>query len=275
MNAQVAFTHPGIIGADVCHLNLHKTFAMPHGGGGPGSGPISVAKHLAPFLPTHPLVKVGGDKGAHAVAAAPYGSPMLFPITHAYIKLLGADGLKKATGLAILNANYVSTKLRPYYDTLYTGETGRVAHECIIDIRSFKKEYGVDATDIAKRFMDFGFHAPTLSFPVPDTLMVEPTESESLAELDRFIEAMITIKRECEAIKSGQLDAEDNPVKMAPHTALEVAADEWKHQYPRTQAAYPLAWISDNKFWPHVTRVDNGYGDRNLVCSCNSIEFYL
>ena len=275
MNAQVSLTHPGIIGADVCHLNLHKTFAMPHGGGGPGVGPIAVAKHLTPFLPSHPVVKVGGGKGVHAVAAAPYGSAMLLPITHAYIKLLGAEGLKKASELAILNANYLSVKLRPYYDTLYTGETGRVAHECIIDVRSFKKEYGVDATDIAKRLMDFGFHAPTLSFPVPDTLMVEPTESEPLAELDRFIETMIAIKQECEAIKSGQLDAEDNPLKMAPHTALEVSGNEWKHPYPRKQAAYPLAWVADNKFWPHVTRVDNGYGDRNLVCSCALIEFYL
>ena len=275
MNAQVGFTNPGIIGADVCHLNLHKTFAMPHGGGGPGAGPIAAAKHLAPFLPSHPIVKVGGEKAVPAVAAAPYGSAMILPITHAYIKLLGAEGLKKATELAILNANYLSAKLRPYYNTLYTGETGRVAHECIIDIRSFKKEYGVDATDIAKRLMDFGFHAPTLSFPVPDTLMVEPTESEPLAELDRFIETMITIKQECEAIKSGQLDTEDNPLKMAPHTALEVTGDEWKHKYPRTQAAYPLVWIADNKFWPHVARVDNGYGDRNLVCSCNLIELYL
>jgi glycine dehydrogenase len=200
---------------------------------------------------------------------------MLLPITHAYIKLLGAEGLKKATELAILNANYLSVKLKPYYTTLYTGETGRVAHECIIDVRSFKKEYGVDATDIAKRLMDFGFHAPTLSFPVPDTLMVEPTESEPLAELDRFIQTMISIKQECEAIKSGALDVEDNPLKMAPHTALEVAGDEWKHKYSRTQAAYPLTWIGDNKFWPHVARVDNGYGDRNLVCSCALIEFYL
>ncbi|MCL2133368.1 MAG: aminomethyl-transferring glycine dehydrogenase, partial [Bacteroidales bacterium] len=275
MNAQVGLTNPGVIGADVCHLNLHKTFAVPHGGGGPGAGPIAVAKHLSPFLPSHPVVKVGGDKGVHAVAAAPYGNVVPLLITYAYIKLLGAEGLKKATEIAILNANYLSAKLRPYYNTLYTGETGRVAHECIIDVRSFKKEYGVDATDIAKRLMDFGFHAPTLSFPVPDTLMVEPTESEPLAELDRFIQAMIAIKQECEAIKLGQLDAEDNPLKMAPHTALEVTSDEWKHQYPRTQAAYPLSWIADNKFWPHVARVDNGYGDRNLFCSCSLISFYL
>jgi len=275
MNAQVGLTNPGVIGADICHLNLHKTFAMPHGGGGPGLGPIAVAKHLTPFLPSHPVVKTGGGKDVHAVAAAPYGSPLLLPITHSYIKLLGTEGLKKTAELAILNANYLSAKLRPYYDTLYTGETGRVAHECIIDVRSFKKEYGVDATDIAKRLMDFGFHAPTLSFPVPDTLMVEPTESESLAELDRFIQTMITIKQECEAIKSGQLDAEDNPLKMAPHTALEVTGEEWTHKYTRTQAVYPLSWIADNKFWPHVTRVDNGYGDRNLVCSCTLIEFYL
>ncbi len=275
MNAQVGLTNPGFIGADVCHLNLHKTFAMPHGGGGPGVGPIGVASHLTPFLPSHPLVKVSGDKAIHAVASAPYGSAMILPITYAYIKLLGAEGLKAATEMAILNANYLSAKLQSHYTTLYTGETGRVAHECIIDVRGFKKEYGVDATDIAKRLMDYGFHAPTLSFPVPDTLMVEPTESESLAELDRFIQTMITIKQECESIKSGALDAEDNPLKMAPHTAMEVSADEWKHSYPRTQAAYPLAWIADNKFWPHVARVDNGYGDRNLVCSCDPIENYL
>ncbi len=275
MNAQVGLTNPGFIGADVCHLNLHKTFAMPHGGGGPGVGPIGVAKHLTPFLPSHSVVKIGGDKAIHAVSSSPYGSAMVLPITHAYIKLLGAEGLKAATELAILNANYLSAKLKAQYSTLYTGETGRVAHECIIDVRNFKKEYGVDATNIAKRLMDFGFHAPTLSFPVPDTLMVEPTESESLAELDRFIQTMITIKEECEAIKSGQLDAEDNPVKMAPHTAVEVAGNEWNHKYSRTQAAYPLAWIADNKFWPHVARVDNGYGDRNLQCSCDPIENYL
>lgn len=275
MNAQVAFTNPGFIGADVCHLNLHKTFAIPHGGGGPGVGSISVAKHLTPFLPTHPIIKTGGEKGIHAVAASPFGSAFILPITYGYIKMLGEAGLRQATAMAILNANYLSVKLRPYYKTLYTGETGRVAHECIIDLRDFGKEYGVDATDIAKRLMDYGFHAPTLSFPVANTLMVEPTESESLQELDRFIETMIMIKQECEDIKSGKLDKEDNPLKMAPHMAEEVAADEWNHKYTRKQAAYPLDWIMDNKFWPASARVDNGYGDRNLICTCAPIEDYM
>ena len=258
MNAQVGLTNPGAIGADVCHLNLHKTFAMPHGGGGPGLGPICVAKPLAPFLPGRP--------DAPAISASLYGSPLLLPITHAYIKLLGAEGLKSATEVAILNANYISVKLQNDYPTVYTGATGRVAHECILDLRHFRKEYGIDATDIAKRLMDYGFHAPTLSFPVVDTLMVEPTESEPLAELNRFIEAMLAIKAECEAVKNGVADKEDNLLKNAPHTAAEVCADTWSHPYPRQKAAYPLAWLVDNKFWPHVARVDNGYGDRNLVC---------
>jgi glycine dehydrogenase len=239
---------------------------MPHGGGGPGVGPIAVTKLLTPFLPSHTVVNVAN--GVSAVAAAPYGSALLLPITHAYIKLLGYEGLKRATEIAILNANYLSAAMQPDFDTLYTGASGRVAHECIIDVRHFGKEYGVDATDIAKRLMDFGFHAPTLSFPVANTLMVEPTESESKEEIDRFVETMKTIKQECEAIKSGALDAADNPLKMAPHTAAEVSGDEWKHPYPRTQAAYPLQWIADNKLWAFVTRVDNGFGDRNLVCAC-------
>jgi glycine dehydrogenase len=268
MNAQVGITNPGYIGADVCHLNLHKTFAIPHGGGGPGIGPICVTKELAQFLPSHPFLQEGKTNGAKAVSSAPYGYPMALPITHAYIKLLGPDGLRKATEVAILNANYISFKLRNEFKTLYTGETGRVAHECILDLRDFRKEYGADATDVAKRLMDFGFHAPTLSFPVVDTLMVEPTESEPKGELDRFIEAMMVIKQECIDIKEGKLDKEDNPLKNAPHTAGEVTADEWNHKYSRTTAAWPLEWIRDNKFWPHVARVDNGYGDRNLMCSC-------
>ncbi len=268
MNAQVGITNPGFIGADVCHLNLHKTFAIPHGGGGPGIGPICVTKELAQFLPSHPFLQEGKTNGAKAVSSAPYGYPMALPITHAYIKLLGPDGLRKATEVAILNANYISLKLREEFKTLYTGESGRVAHECILDLRDFRKEYGADATDVAKRLMDFGFHAPTLSFPVVDTLMVEPTESESKGELDRFIEAMKVIKQECLDIKEGKLDKEDNPLKNAPHTAGEVTADEWNHKYSRTTAAWPLEWIRDNKFWPHVARVDNGYGDRNLMCSC-------
>lgn len=269
MNAQVGITNPGNIGADVCHLNLHKTFAMPHGGGGPGVGPICATKEVAPFMPCHPMLANCTSKGVKAVSSAPYGSALLLPVTHAYIKLLGADGLKKVTQVAILNANYMSAKLAAKgFKTLYTGENGRVAHECIIDVRHFMKEYGIDATDISKRLMDFGFHAPTLSFPVHETLMIEPTESESKAELDRFIDSLVAIKEECEAIKDGKLDKEDNPLKNSPHTALEVSANEWNHKYGREQAAYPLEWIKDNKFWPQVARVDNGFGDRNLVCTC-------
>ena len=265
MNAQVGLTNPGYIGADVCHLNLHKTFAMPHGGGGPGVGPICCTAALKPYLPGHPVVGECGGKGMDAVSAAPYGSPLLLPITHAYIKMLGAEGLRKVTQIAILNANYMSAKLLPELQTLYTGATGRVAHECIIDLRAFKATYGVDATDVAKRLMDFGFHAPTLSFPVHETLMIEPTESEPLGELDRFVETLKAIVAECEDIKAGKLDAEDNPVRMAPHTEDEVCADTWNHAYSRTQAAFPLEWIRENKLWPAVSRVDNGYGDRNLV----------
>ena len=265
MNAQVGLTNPGYIGADVCHLNLHKTFAMPHGGGGPGVGPICCTAALKPYLPGHPVVSACGGAGMDAVSAAPYGSPLLLPITHAYIKMLGAEGLRKVTEIAILNANYMSAKFLPELKTLYTGATGRVAHECIIDLRHFKAEYGVDATDVAKRLMDFGFHAPTLSFPVHETLMVEPTESEPLSELDRFVETLKTIVAECEDIKAGKLDAEDNPLKMAPHTQDEVCADSWNHAYSRTQAAFPLEWIREKKLWPAVSRVDNGYGDRNLV----------
>lgn len=267
MNAQVGLTNPGTIGADVCHLNLHKTFAMPHGGGGPGVGPICTAKKLTPYLPGHPIVPECGGDGITAVGAAPYGSPLLLPITHAYIKLLGLDGLRKVSAIAILNANYMSAKLLPELKTLYTGATGRVAHECIIDLQHFRAEYGVDATDVAKRLMDFGFHAPTLSFPVHETLMIEPTESEPLAELDRFVEALKTIVRECEDIKAGRFDKDDNPLKMAPHTAEEVCADKWEHKYGRELAAYPAQWVRDNKFWPACSRVDNGFGDRNLVTS--------
>lgn len=275
MNAQVGLTNPGTIGADVCHLNLHKTFAIPHGGGGPGVGPICVAAHLAKFLPSHKLVKAGGSEGISAVAAAPFGSASVLPISYGYIKMLGGEGLKNATEMAILNANYLSKKLEGCFNTLYTGETGRVGHECIIDVQHLKREYGVDATDVAKRLMDYGFHAPTLSFPVHETLMVEPTESESVQEIDRFVEAMISIKNECEEIKNGTADAEDNVLKMAPHVATEVSADEWNHKYSRMKAAYPLKWIEENKFWPASTRVDNGYGDRNLICTCAPIESYL
>jgi len=275
MNAQVGLTSPGIIGADVCHLNLHKTFAIPHGGGGPGVGPIGVAKHLVPYLPTHPVVKTGGNEGITALAAAPWGSASILPITFGYILMLGAEGLKKVTEMAILNANYLTAKLKGHFDVLYTGKTGRVAHEMILDCRHFKQTYGVETGDIARRLMDYGFHAPTLSFPVHETLMVEPTESESVQELDRFIEAMIEIKKELDEIKDGKADKEDNVVKNAPHTVAEVTADEWKHMYSREKAAYPLTWLASNKFWPAVGKIDSGYGDRNLVCSCAPIEEYL
>ncbi len=261
MNAQVGLTNPGYIGADVCHLNLHKTFAMPHGGGGPGVGPICVAEHLKPFLPSHPVMPTGGDEGITAVASAPWGSALLLPITYGYIKMLGADGLRRATEMAIVNANYMSAALAPEYRTYYSGETGRVGHEMILDLTNFKKDYNIDCGDIAHRLMDYGFHAPTLSFPVHETLMVEPTESEPKAEMDRFIEALVQIKRECEAAV-GQAD---NVVANAPHTAFEIAG-EWTHPYTRREAAFPLEWVREAKFFPYVTKIDNGYGDRNLCC---------
>ena len=263
MNAQVGLTNPGYIGADVCHLNLHKTFAMPHGGGGPGVGPICVAAHLRPFLPSHPIAATGGDEGITAVASAPWGSALLLPITYGYIKMLGGDGLRRATEMAIVNANYMSSALAAEYRTYYSGETGRVGHEMILDLTNFKHDYGIDCGDIAHRLMDYGFHAPTLSFPVHETLMVEPTESEPKAEMDRFMEALVHIKRECEAA-AGQ---EDNVVRNAPHTAVEIAG-EWSHPYSRREAAFPLGWIAEAKFWPYVSKIDNGYGDRNLVCRC-------
>ena len=266
MNAQVGITNPGILGADVCHLNLHKTFSMPHGGGGPGVGPICCTKELAPYLPGHPLVDCGGGK---TVAATPYGFPLLLPITYGYIKLLGRDGLRRVSEYAIMNANYLSKKLAPAYTTLYCGENGLVAHECILDLRHFGKTYGADANDVAKRLMDYGFHAPTLSFPVHDTLMVEPTESESKEELDRFADAMLSILEECKSLAENNGSSgtpEDNLLKNAPHTAFEVCSDNWTHPYSREKAAYPLPWIVPHKFWPPVTRVDNGFGDRNLVC---------
>lgn len=275
MNAQVGLTNPGTIGADVCHLNLHKTFAMPHGGGGPGVGTICVASHLVDFLPTHSIVSgVGGRDGITAVASSPWGSAGILPITYAYIKMLGANGLRKATEMAILNANYMASALKGEYETLYAGECGRVGHEMIVDCRHFRKDYGVECGDIARRLMDYGFHAPTLSFPVHDTLMVEPTESESKAEMDRFIEALVQIKREAEEIAAGKADPADNVLVMAPHTAAEATADEWTHSYPRSKAVYPLAWVAQNKFWPYVSKIDNGYGDRNLVCTCAPIEEY-
>lgn len=273
MNAQVGLTNPKRIGADVCHLNLHKTFAIPHGGGGPGVGPIAVASHLVEFLPSHPVMN-NGHVGITAVSAAPWGSASVLPITYGYIKMLGADGLKRATEVAILNANYIAQALKDNYGILYTGENGRVAHEMILECRHLKSKSGIDESDIAKRLMDYGFHAPTLSFPVHGTLMVEPTESESLQELDRFIEAMNTIFAEISEVIDGKLDKEDNPLKNAPHTADDVTSDEWGHAYSRQQAAFPLAWLKENKFWPPVGRVDNAFGDRNLVCTCAPVESY-
>ena len=265
MNAQVGLTNPGYIGADVCHLNLHKTFAMPHGGGGPGVGPVCVAEHLVKFLPTHSLMETGGEEGITAVASSPWGSAMLLPITYGYIRMLGFEGLRRSTELAIVNANYMSSALKDEYRTYYSGETGRVGHEMILDLTRFKHDYNIDCGDIAHRLMDYGYHAPTLSFPVHETLMVEPTESESKAEMDRFIEALIKIKRECEAA-AAEGNA-DNVVVNAPHTALELAG-EWSHPYSRQEAAFPLEWIAENKFFPYVTKIDNGYGDRNLICRC-------
>ncbi len=273
MNAQVGLTSPGHIGADVCHLNLHKTFAIPHGGGGPGMGPILCNTKLAEFLPSHPVVKTGGSHGITAVAAAPYGSAHVLTISHAYVMMLGAEGLTKSTVYAILNANYISAKLSGMYKVLYTGSNGRCAHEMILDCRGFK-DAGVDESDIAKRLMDYGFHAPTLSFPVHGTLMVEPTESEPKAELDRFVDAMKNIWKEIEEVRKGESDREDNVLKNAPHTAAAVISDGWKHAYPREKAAFPLPWVVENKFWPTTGRVDNGYGDRNLVCTCAPIDSY-
>ena len=261
MNAQVGLTNPGFIGADVCHLNLHKTFAMPHGGGGPGVGPICVASHLAPFLPSHSVVPTGGDEGITAVSSSPWGSALLLPITYGYIKMLGADGLRKATEMAIVNANYMASAIKDEFRTYYSGETGRVGHEMILDLTHFKRDYGVDCGDVAHRLMDYGFHAPTLSFPVHETLMVEPTESEPKEEMDRFIEALVQIKREAEKI-NGEAD---NVVANAPHIAEELAG-EWSHPYSRKEAAFPLEWVARSKFFPYVTKIDNGYGDRNLVC---------
>ena len=273
MNAQVGLTSPANIGADVCHLNLHKTFAIPHGGGGPGMGPIGVAKHLAPFLPGHPFAKVGGEQAIAPVSAAPWGSASILLISYGYIRMLGAEGATNATRFAILNANYIKSRLEKHYDVLYTRQNGRVAHEMIFDLRSFKAK-GVEEGDVAKRLMDFGFHAPTVSFPVPGTLMIEPTESEPKAELDRFCDALIAIRAEIEDVVSGKADPKDNVLKNAPHTALAVTINDWTHPYSREQAAYPLPWVRASKFWPSVGRVDNPYGDRNLICICPPMEAY-
>ena len=271
MNAQVGLTNPATIGADVCHLNLHKTFAIPHGGGGPGVGPICVAPQLVPFLPTNPIIPTGGENAITAISAAPWGSALVCLISYGYICMLGAEGLKKSTEYAILNANYIKEKLKGHYDTLYSGEMGRAAHEMILECRPFK-EKGIEVTDIAKRLMDYGFHAPTVSFPVAGTLMIEPTESENLEELDRFCEAMISIRKE---IESATADNSNNVLKNAPHTLMMVTSDHWIYPYTREQAAFPLDYVADNKFWPTVRRADEAYGDRNLVCSCAPIEAYM
>lgn len=274
MNAQVGLTSPGNIGADVCHLNLHKTFCIPHGGGGPGMGPIGVAKHLVPYLPGHREVKTGGSQAMTAVSAAPFGSASILVISYAYIKMMGAVGLRRATETAILNANYMRARFKGHYETLYSGKNGTVAHEMILDTRPLKITSGVQVEDIAKRLMDYGFHAPTVSFPVAGTLMIEPTESESKAELDRFCDALISIRKEIAEIEKGNWNQEDNPLKNAPHTAESVMADEWNHSYSRSVAVYPLPYVRERKFWPSVARVDNTYGDRNLVCSCLPMEAY-
>jgi glycine dehydrogenase len=274
MNAQVGLCRPGDIGADVCHLNLHKTFCIPHGGGGPGMGPIGVAAHLAPFLPGHPVTKLGGKQAIGPVSAAPYGSASILTIPWVYIALMGADGLTKASQVAILNANYMAKRLEKHYPVLYSGRHGTVAHEFILDVRQFKESAGIEVHEIAKRLMDFGFHAPTMSFPVAGTLMIEPTESESKAELDRFCDAMIAIRGEIQDIVEGRLPRDNNPLKHAPHTAQAVSAADWPHPYSREQAAFPAPWLHEYKFWPPVGRIDNAYGDRNLVCTCPPMEHY-
>ncbi|GGK56877.1 MULTISPECIES: aminomethyl-transferring glycine dehydrogenase [Flavobacteriaceae] len=271
MNAQVGLTNPATIGADVCHLNLHKTFAIPHGGGGPGVGPICVVKHLAPFLPSNPIIPTGGKTPITAISSAPWGSALVLLISYSYIKMLGTGGLKEATIKAILNANYIKARLEKQYDILYTGENGFAAHEMIVDFRKFK-EKGIEVTDVAKRLMDYGYHAPTVSFPVAGTLMIEPTESENKAELDRFCDALISIKSEIDAMESGDTNS---ALKNSPHTQEMLTADEWNYPYTRQQAAFPLPYVKENKFWPSVRRVDDAYGDRNLICSCNPIEDYM
>jgi glycine dehydrogenase len=274
MNAQVGLTSPAAIGADVCHLNLHKTFSIPHGGGGPGMGPIGVAAHLAPYLPGHPLIRTGGKHAIHALSAAPWSSASILLISYAYIRMLGGNGMTDATRYAILNANYIKSRLEKHYPVLYTRPNGRVAHEMIFDLRPLKQASGIDETDVAKRLMDYGFHAPTVSFPVAGTLMIEPTESEPKDELDRFCDAMIAIRGEIQAVIDGRADPKDNVLKNAPHTAAAVTADRWPHPYAREQAAFPLPFVRANKFWPSVGRIDNPYGDRNLMCSCPPVEAF-
>ncbi len=274
MNAQVGLCQLSQIGADVCHLNLHKTFCIPHGGGGPGVGPICAAHHLVPFLPGHPLVSMGGEKAIGPVAAAPYGSAGILPISWMYIALMGASGLTRASQVAILNANYMAKRLADHYPVLYTGRSGLVAHEFIIDLRRLKETAGITVDDVAKRLMDYGFHAPTMSWPVAGTMMIEPTESESKAELDRLCDAFIAIRSEIREIEEGSADRESNLLHGAPHTARIVASDVWDRPYNRERAAFPAPWVRARKFWPAVSRIDNTWGDRNLVCACDPIEVY-
>jgi len=274
MNAQTGLTSPAAIGADVNHINLHKTFAIPHGGGGPGMGPICVAKHLAPYLPGHPLTSVGGANGIHAVSAAPWGSASILLISYGYIRMLGAQGCTDATRYAMLNANYLKARLEKEFDILYEGRNGFCAHEFILDMRAYKK-HGIEVEDVAKRLIDFGFHAPTVSFPVPGTMMIEPTESEPKEELDRFVVAMLTIKKEIQEVIDGLADAKDNVLKNAPHTQYSIASDEWSHPYSRMKAAYPVAYLRDRKFWASVSRINNTHGDRNLICTCPPLSEYM
>jgi glycine dehydrogenase len=275
LNAQLGLTNPAIIGADVCHLNLHKTFCIPHGGGGPGSGPIAVKKHLVPFLPGHPVIKIGSDKAINAVSSAPWGSALISIISYAYIKLMGGEGLTDASKAAIVNANYMMAKLKNTYKVVYTGLNGRVGHELIFDMREFKQSANIEVEDIAKRLMDYGFHAPTVSFPVHGTLMVEPTESESKAELDRYCDALLSIREEIREIEEGKYPQDNNVLKNSPHTLASVISDKWDYPYNREKAAYPLPFTREIKFWPTVRRIDNAYGDRNLVCSCLPVEEYI
>jgi glycine dehydrogenase len=274
MNAQVGLCRPGDFGADVCHLNLHKTFCIPHGGGGPGMGPIGVVAHLAPFLPSHSVIPMGGSQAIGAVSAAPWGSSSILPISWMYIAMMGSEGLTNATKIAILNANYIAKRLEGHYDVLYKGANGLVAHECILDLREFKKSAEIEVDDIAKRLIDYGFHPPTVSWPVAGTVMVEPTESESLPELDRFCDAMISIREEIRAIESGKVDRTNNLLKNAPHTVIDLVDDEWNRPYSRSIAIFPTAWTKAHKFYPAVNRIDNAWGDRNLVCSCLPMEAY-
>jgi glycine dehydrogenase len=279
MNAQVGLTAPGLIGADVCHLNLHKTFAIPHGGGGPGMGPICSKKHLAPFLPGHVELSIqqssiGNQNRSHAVSAAPYGSASILLISYAYIRMLGRDGVRSATEYAILNANYMLARLKDQFDILYTNDHGACAHEFIVDLRPFKKSAEVEAVDVAKRLMDYGFHAPTMSFPVAGTIMIEPTESEDKGELDKFCDALLSIRREIALVEENKIDKKDNPLKNAPHSQFVVCSDDWKKPYSREMAAFPLDYVKQNKFWPSVSRVNDTYGDRNLICICPPTELY-